>query len=124
MNNPEAETTSPVPVAPLPDDDEYAPLDVSTGWPVLSLACFLGALGARFLVKLVPDEMVGWPWRLVLPPFGVLGLSFLGLVFGLLGLRRVEHRGLARVGILLNTVGLLLGVLAVAAFFWILRGPR
>jgi hypothetical protein len=123
VSPPEIEPASPVPVDPVPDD-EYAALDVSTGWPVLSLVCFLGALGARFLVGLVPREVVGWPWRLVLPVLGVLGLSFLGLVFGLLGLRRVEHRGLARAGILLNAVGLVLGVLAVAAFFWILRGPR
>jgi hypothetical protein len=123
VSPPEIEPASPVPVDP-PTDDEYAALDVSTGWPVLSLVCFLGALGARFLVRLVPGGVVGWPWRLVLPVLGVLGLSFLGLVFGLLGLRRVEHRGLARAGILLNAVGLVLGVLAVAAFFWILRGPR
>ena len=124
MSTPELEPTSPIPVDPPLEDDEYAALDVSTGWPVLSLACFVGALGARFLVRLIPSEVVGWPWRLVLPTFGVLGLSLLGLVFGLLGLRRIEHRGLARVGILLNAVGLLLGALAVAAFFWILRGPR
>lgn len=124
MTGPESELTHPIPVDPPQDDDEYATLDVSTGWPVLSLVCFVGALGARYLVRFLPDDLVNWPWRRMMPTFGVLGFSFLGLVFGLLGLLRIEHRGLARVAILLNAVALLLGLLAVGAFFWIVWGPR
>lgn|GEM_PF-1594229 len=124
MSAPEPRPATSIHIEPPPSDGEYGTLDFSTRWPVLSLVCFLGALGSRFLVEAVPRGMVGWPMRLLLPGLGVLVLCFLGLVFGLLGLRNPEHRGLARVGVWANAIGLVLAGLAVAAFFWILRGPR
>lgn len=124
MSQPEPKPAIPIPVeAPL-SDGEYGTLDFSTRWPVLSFLCFALALGARYLVQAIPREVVGWPMRMLLPGLGVLALCFLGLIFGLLGLRKPEHRGMARVGILVNGIGLALGGLAVVAFFWILRGPR
>jgi len=119
MSRGEPKPAASVPVNP--SEDEYAVLDLRTSWPVLSLICFVGALGARFLIGLLPTHLVGWLWRGMLPTFGVLGLSSLGLLFGLLGLRQGKSRELAWIGIALNALGLLLGALAVFTFFWILR---
>ena len=121
MSTERLDPAGPIAVDPAPADDEYATLNLSTSWPVLSLLCFVGALGARFLVRLIPAEVVGWPWRLILPALGVLALSLLGLVFGLIGLRTPEHRGLSRVGALVNGIALLLGLAMAGMFFWILR---
>jgi hypothetical protein len=44
----------------------------------------------------------------------------LGLLFGLLGLRNPEGRGIARIGVFLNATVLVLGVLAFVVFFRIL----
>lgn len=106
----------------FPGDDEYAVLDLGNVWPLLGLVCFLGALGARFLVELVPRDLLGWPWRLLLPGLSVPVLSLLGLIFGLVGLRRAEGRGLAKVAVLVNAVGLVVGLLAIWVFFAILPG--
>jgi hypothetical protein len=109
---------------PLPHytEGEYGALDLPEGWHVASLACFVAALGSRFLVSLLlPDN---WPsrWtRPLLPGAAVLLLALLGIAFGLLGLRNVKGRGMARIGIFLNATVLVLGLLATAAFFAILR---
>lgn len=108
---------------PLPHytEGEYAALDLPDGWHVASLVCFLGSLAARFLVRLLPR---GWPepWmRPILPGLAVLAFSLLGILFGLLGLRSAKGRGLARIALFLNVTVFVLGLLAVAAFFTILR---
>jgi uncharacterized membrane protein len=103
-------------------DGEYGAIEVPDAWHVVSLACFAGALGARFLAQLFPR---GWmpPWsRPLLPAVTVLVLAILGLLFGLVGLRSAQGRGAARIAVFLNATVLALGLLGVAAFFYILPG--
>lgn len=49
-------------------------------------------------------------------------LATVGLLFGLMGLRRPETRGVARIAVLLNLIVLGLSALAIAAFYYILPG--
>jgi hypothetical protein len=103
-------------------EGEYATLDLPVGWHVASLLCFAAALGSRLLVVLLLPAR--WPssWMRPLLP-GLAGLLFavLGLAFGLLGLRNARGRSLARVGVFLNSIVLVLSLLAALAFFVILR---
>ena len=101
-------------------DGEYGAIKAPDAWHVVSLACFAGALGARFIAKLFPR---GWmpPWsRPLLPALVVLILAILGLLFGLMGLRSAQSRGAARVALFLNATVLVLGMLGVGVFFYIL----
>ncbi|HSS50918.1 MAG TPA: hypothetical protein VLX28_18410 [Thermoanaerobaculia bacterium] len=103
-------------------EGEYAPLDMPAGWHLASLACFAAALGARFLVGLLLPAR--WPssWtRPLLPGLAVFLFAVLGIGCGLLGLRNARGRGVARVGIFLNAVVLVLTLLAAFAFYAILR---
>jgi hypothetical protein len=109
------------PPAADPFGDEYAALDTRTLWPVASLLCFVVALAARPLAGMVPRELLGYPWRVLLPALAVPAASLVGLLCGLWGLGGETGRGLARLGILVNAVGLVLGALAILAFFYILR---
>ncbi len=106
---------------PLPHyvEGEYAPLNTPDAWHVASLACFAASLGARFIVKILP---FGSPFygRAFLSALTVLVLAALGLVFGLLGLRNPEGRGIARIGVFLNATVLVLGTLGMAWFYRIL----
>lgn len=108
---------------PLPHyiEGEYGALDMPDAWHVASLVCFVAALGARFVVKLLPVANAYFG-RVFLPGLAVLGLAVLGVLFGLLGLRNPEGRGIARIGIFLNATVLVLGVLAFVVFFRILPG--
>jgi hypothetical protein len=106
---------------PLPHyiEGEYGALNMPDAWHVASLACFAASLGARFLVKILP---FGVPFfgRAFLSALAVLVLSGLGLLFGLLGLRNPEGRGIARIGVFLNATVLVLGTLGMAWFYRIL----
>jgi len=106
---------------PLPHytEGEYGALDMPAAWHVASLACFAASLGARFLVKLLPFGSLFFG-RGSLSALAVLVLAGLGLLFGLLGLRKPGGRGIARIGIFLNATVLVLGILAVIVFFRIL----
>ena len=102
------------------DEGEYAVLQVPDAWHVLSLVFFIAALGARFLVRFLPQGR-GFFYRSVLTAFSVPVLAGVGLLFGLVALRNPATRGVARVAVFLNTIVLVLGVLAIAAFYYILR---
>ena len=106
---------------PLPHyiEGEYGALNMPDAWHVASLACFAASLGARFIVKILP---FGSPFlgRGFLSALAVLVLSGLGLLFGLLGLRNPEGRGIARIGVFLNATVLVLGTLGMAWFYRIL----
>jgi hypothetical protein len=106
---------------PSPDlsDGEYGVIQVPDAWHVASLACFTAALGARFLVKLLPLRWMPLP-KPLLPAVAVLLLASLGLGLGLMGLRSSKSRGAARVAVFLNATVLALGGLAAWAFFYIL----
>jgi hypothetical protein len=101
---------------------EYAVIRVPDAWHVLSLLCFLSALGARFLVALVPSELNPLFYRPLLTAAAVPFLALVGILFGLLGLRSPAGRSTARVALFLNGVVLVIGGLAIGAFYWIL--PR
>lgn len=102
-------------------DDEYATLDVVALWPVLSLLCFVAALTSRFWVGWLP---LRWGLRALLSGLAVPALSLLGLLLALPGLRHPRSRGLTKVALLVNSVGVVLGGLVVWVFFFILRGYR
>lgn len=108
---------------PLPHytEGEYGSLDLPDAWHVASLACFAASLSARFLVRLLPAGHTFFG-RVFLPGLAVFALAGLGLVFGLLGLRKSRGRGLARVGVFLNATVLALSALAVALYFYIVPG--
>jgi len=101
------------------DEGEYAVLQVPDAWHVLSLVFFIAALGARFLVRFLPQGR-GFFYRPVLTAFTVPVLAGLGLLFGLVALRNPATRGVARVAVFLNAIVLVLSALALGAFFYIL----
>jgi hypothetical protein len=100
-------------------EGEYAALDAPDAWHVASLALFAAALGARYLVRLLPAAPLP---RTLLPGLAVLLFASLGLLCGFLGLRSPRGRGMAKIGVFLNATALVLGLLATAAFFYILPG--
>lgn len=103
------------------DEGEYAVLQVPDAWHVISLVFFAAALGARFLVALIPSGR-GIFYRPVLTAFSVPVLAAVGLLFGLAGLRQPSSRSVARIAVLLNLIVLGLSAVAIAAFYYILPG--
>jgi len=101
------------------DEGEYSVLQVPDAWHVLSLVFFIGALGARFLVRFLPQGRGIW-FRPVLTAYLVPVLAGIGLLFGLVGLRNHATRGVARIAVFLNLIVLVLSALALAVFFWIM----
>ncbi|HKV10757.1 MAG TPA: hypothetical protein VJ725_21630 [Thermoanaerobaculia bacterium] len=106
---------------PSPDfaDGEYGVIRIPDAWHVASLACFTAALGARFLVKLMPVQWMPLP-KPLMPAVAVLLLAGVGLALGVMGLKSPRTRGAARVAVFLNATVLALGGLAAGAFFYIL----
>jgi hypothetical protein len=100
---------------------EYGVIRIPDAWHILSLLFFLAALGARFLTSLIPAEVSPLFYRPFLTAVAVPVLALLGLLFGLLGLRNPAGRSTARVALFLNGVTLVLGLLVVAAFYYIAR---
>ena len=111
-------------MSPLPSDDEpspfaggeYAALEVPDAWHVVSLLFFAAAMGSRFLVGLLPRELVHGYYRPVLTAYIVPLFAAIGLFFGMVGLRSPHSRSAARVAVFLNGVVLALGLLAIAVF--------
>jgi len=103
---------------PLPHytEGEYGTLDLPDGWHVASLALFAASLGARFLVRLFPAGHTFFG-RVFLPGLTVFALSGLGLLCGLLALRKPRGHGIAKVGVFLNATVLVLATLATVVFF-------
>ncbi len=98
-------------------DYEVIPLKIS--WAVLSVLLFLLTLPARDLLQLLPWRPRNiWTWPLV-PPLVILGLSFLGFLSGLLGLKFSTHKGIAKTGMFLNGTVLAIVLAITAAWFYI-----
>lgn len=113
---------APAPDDPLPfNEGEYSVLQMPDAWHVVSLIFFVASLGARFLVAFLPSGR-GIFYRPILTAFSVPVLATFGLVFGLIGLRRPESRGVARVAVLLNLIVLALSAMAIAVFYYIMPG--
>jgi hypothetical protein len=114
--------SAPAPDDPLPfDEGEYSVLQTPDVWHVISLMFFAASLGARFLVAFLPSGR-GLFYRPILTAFSVPVLATVGLLFGLVGLRRPASRSVARIAVLLNLVVLALSAVAIAIFYYILPG--
>ena len=100
---------------------EYGVIRMPDTWHVLSLLFFLAALGSRFVTSLIPAEVNPHLVRPLLTAVLVPILALVGILCGLLGLRNPQGRSTARVALFLNGVTLVLGLLAMAAFFYIAR---
>jgi hypothetical protein len=103
-----------------PFDGEYGAVTAPGGFHVLSLLCFVAALGARFLAPLLPAGLRGLLYRPVLIAFLVPAFAGLGFLFGLIALRKPETRGAAKIALGLNGIVLVLSGLLIWAFFRIL----
>jgi hypothetical protein len=103
-----------------PFGGEYGAVTAPGGFHVLSLLCFLAALGARFITPLFPDDLRRMLSRPILTALLVLGFSALGVLLGLIALRRPETRGTARIALGLNLIVLLLSGVAVWFVFRIM----
>jgi hypothetical protein len=101
-------------------DPAYGPVGSPGGFHVLSLLCFLAALGARFITPLLPSDLKALVYRPVLTAVLVPAFAALGLLCGLIALRKPETRSTAKIALGLNGVVLLLSALALWAFFRIL----
>jgi hypothetical protein len=101
---------------------EYGAIRVPDAWHVLSLLCFLAAMGARFLTALIPRDLNPFYYRSILTLYAVPAIAGVGVLLGLLGLRNPEGRASAKVALFLNSVVLVLGIVGIAAVRWIL--PR
>jgi fumarate reductase subunit C len=106
--------------SPDPFGGEYGVVSVPDAWHVLSLLCFLASLGARFVAYLMPAGLRGFFYRPVLAALLVPAFAGLGMLFGLIALRKPETRGMARIALGLNGIVLVLSGIALAAFFYIL----
>lgn len=105
---------------PLPlNEGEYSVLEVPDAWHVLSLVFFAAALGARYLTTFLPSGR-GFFYRPVMTAFSVPLLASIGLIFGLIGMRRPDSRAVSRVAVFLNLIVLALSALAITAFYAIL----
>lgn len=105
---------------PDPFGGEYGVVAMPDAWHVLSLACFLTALGARFVAALMPADLRGFLYRPVLTAFLVPAFAVLGILLGLMALRKPATRGAAKIALALNGIVLALSALALGAFFYIL----
>ncbi len=103
------------------DDGEYAVLRMPDAWHVVSLIFFVSSLGSRFLVALLPPGR-GIFYPPILSAYSVPVLAAIGLLFGLMGLRRPESRGVARIAVFLNLIVLGLSALAISVFYYIMPG--
>lgn len=103
-------------------DNAYAPLEGSDVLPILSWVCFATALAARPIVRFLPASLRPYPWGVLAPAALSAAAALVGLALALLALRGTpRRRGLARLGIVLNAIVLVLTGLAAAAMVWILR---
>ena len=102
-----------------PFGGEYSVVSLPHAWHVISLVFFVASLGARFLTALMPRGR-GFFYRPVLTAFAVPVLAGIGILFALLGLRKPETRGAAKIALGLNAIVMALSVLALAAFFYIM----
>jgi hypothetical protein len=103
------------------EGDEYSTISLDSVWGVLSIVCFAAALATRQLVRwLLPLPQQGFQLS---PPLAVRivpVLALIGIVLGLIGLRRErKNRSLSLLGLALNGVTLLLVGAFAIGFWWV-----
>ena len=94
-------------------------MTVGSAWGIASLLFFIAAITARQLVRLLPSHLQGWN---ILPPAAVLAvppLALIGLLLGLVGMRRRSRRTLALLGAALNGIVLVLAIALLVGFWWV-----
>lgn len=102
--------------------DDYEVISLKISWASLSILFFLLTLPARDLLQLLawrPQRI--WLWPLI-PPLVIFGLSLIGLLMGLLGLKLSAHKGIAKTGIFLNGVVAAIILAVAAVWFYIVAG--
>lgn len=115
-----ASSGPPRPAVPPPEaDGAYAAVEAPDAWHVASLLCFAAALAARPLARTVGPLLPSFRYRFLLPLLIILTASAIGCLLALVGMRRPAIRGASRFALFLNGVALALGLLALAAGFWI-----
>lgn len=103
-------------------DNAYAPLEGPDVLPLLSWLCFATALASRPIVRVLPASLRPYPYGILAPAALSAAAALVGLLLALLALRGApRRRGLARLGIVLNAIVLVLTGLAALAMVWILR---
>lgn len=105
---------SPAPGRAGERDDAYASLEPPDALPVASLLLFALALASRPVVRMLPRELRPYPWGVIAPVVLALAASLAGVLLAAWSLRRAPRRGVARLGLLLNGVVLVLTALATA----------
>jgi hypothetical protein len=108
-------TTSEAP--PLPPGGEYATISVGCVWGVASLLLFAASLMTRQLVGFLPPHLQGY---YLMPPLVVRLtplIALIGLLVGMIGVRRKTPRSLALLGAGLNVVVVLLSSLFFIGFW-------
>ena len=96
-----------------PSDSAYSTIGVEALWGIFSLGCFILSLFSRhFAHWLVPSPTSPLTWAF-LPAGIVVGCATLGTLSGYVGTKRSRRPGLARIGLFLNVVVLVVaGMLA------------
>ncbi len=104
---------------PPPPGGEYSTVSLGSAWGMISLACFAASMAANQLVSLLPPHLQG---RYLLPPLVVRiipALTLVGILLGVIGLRRERRRTLALLGIVLNGIVLVLVATFMIGFWWV-----
>lgn len=99
--------------------DEYEVVELRLSWGLLSLFFFGSIVMIRPVLRLLPwqpDNVYLMPLMtaLAVPVFGLVGLGF-----GLLGRRRDERPGAAKIGVFLNAIAVGAALLVVAALLYV-----
>ena len=104
---------------PPPGTGEYSTVSLRSTWGIASLLLFAAALAVREILGLLPPRLQG---HYLIPPLAVRLtplLSLVGLLFGLIGLRRGARRTIALFGVGLNGIVLVLSTLFMVVLWWV-----
>ena len=100
---------------------EYDVVPLRPGWGALSVLSFAIALFSRPILRAIPISVpLRWvPAALLL---GILVPGTVGLLMGVIGLRRSPSTGTAKIGIFLNGVAIACVLVVIAGYLvWSLR---
>jgi len=104
---------------PPPGGGEYSAVSLGSAWGIASLLLFVGALSTRQLLGLLPLRLQG---HYMLPPLAVRltpALAVVGVLFGLIGMRRESRRTVVLLGLSLNAIVVVLSLLFMMVLWWV-----